>query len=257
MGRRDRARARPSGRELRDGRRERRSGDHRDPGVPTSRLREVAGALRERDAQTSVAEVLITVARSALGGGWAAGECAELAVEVFATPAVRLRAPPARPACATDGSERRRQQHALCTYKDLELPLARRLDEALKILEEAGRRASTSAETLGIAGAIYKRRWEVDAGRTDLESASCCYRRGFDREDDDNRWYAGVNAAFAADQLAALEETLGGADRAEELRVEADWIRSQIVDGRRAERRMERRDARRGAVRAGRLRRGA
>jgi hypothetical protein len=32
-------------------------------------------------------------------------------------------------------SERLRQQHALCTYKDLELPAARRLDRALEILQ--------------------------------------------------------------------------------------------------------------------------
>src|SRR5664279_5633500 len=94
-------------------------------------------------------------------------------------------------------SERLRQQHALCTYKDLELPAGRRLDWALKILESGGPlEASIDAETLGIAGAIYKRRWEVDAKRVDLENALWCYRRGFAQQDHPERWYAGINAAF-------------------------------------------------------------
>lgn len=205
-----------------------------DPGVPVSRLREVAEALREEGRTDLVAEMLTAVARSALEGRRPAGECAELAVDVLRehqqfSYARRLLGR----ARVTDSSERLRQQHALCTYKDLELPARRRLDQALKVLTEgAPLERSTSSETLGIAGAIYKRRWELDAGRADLESARWCYRRGFDREDDDDRWYAGVNAAFVADELAALEDrSLGGADRAEQLRGEADCIRWQIVRG--------------------------
>ena len=42
---------------------------------------------------------------------------------------------------------------------------------------------------------------------------------------------AGINAAFVADQLAALEkDTLGGPNRVAALRLEADTIRTQIVD---------------------------
>jgi hypothetical protein len=68
-----------------------------------------------------------------------------------------------------------RQQHAICTYKDLGLSAARRLDRTLAILQDDRRLDQiTSAESLGIAGAIYKRRWEVDAKRADVEMALYC-----------------------------------------------------------------------------------
>ena len=55
------------------------------------------------------------------------------------------------------------QQHALCTYKDPDLPISDRLDRALKILNQADDLLKTkNQETLGLAGAIYKRIWEVD-----------------------------------------------------------------------------------------------
>ena len=104
----------------------------------------------------------------------------------------------------------RQQQHALCTYKDRELPAARRLDRALQILTEGGRLAAcTNAETLGIAGAIYKHKWEVDVKRGDLESARWCYERGFDQQTDLNREYTGVNAAFVCDQSARRSTSRG------------------------------------------------
>jgi predicted acylesterase/phospholipase RssA len=129
-------------------------------------------------------------------------------------------------------SERLRQQHALCTYKDAELPAARRLDRALEILGEGGSpvEQSTSAETHGIAGAIYKRRWEVDAKRADLERALWHYRRGATFERQDEWFYAAVNAAFVADQLAALEvQALGREQAVAELRRYADEMRATVV----------------------------
>src|SRR3990167_9163672 len=56
------------------------------------------------------------------------------------------------------------QQLALTTYKDEELPPDARLDDALSILEAIGLRDSgcKDPETLGLGGAIYKRRWERD-----------------------------------------------------------------------------------------------
>jgi predicted acylesterase/phospholipase RssA len=129
-------------------------------------------------------------------------------------------------------SEELRQQHALCTYKDMELSAARRLDRALEILTEAGSlENSTSSETLGIAGAIFKRKWEVDAKRANLENARWCYERSFEQQGDPNREYGGVNAAFVSDQLAALEEQgLGISSEAAVLRARADAIRAEIVE---------------------------
>ena len=96
----------------------------------------------------------------------------------------------------------------------MELPAARRLDRALQILNEGGPlEDSTNAETLGLAGAIFKHKWRLDAKRFDLESAYWCYGRGFEQEGDPSRDYAGVNAAFVADQLAELEERSGPGSR--------------------------------------------
>ncbi|HEX8156593.1 MAG TPA: tetratricopeptide repeat-containing protein [Solirubrobacteraceae bacterium] len=196
-------------------------------------LRELAGALRDAGRTGLVAEMLTAVARRALDGRWRPAERAELASKVlrdhqqfnYARRLLsRVRTPDA-------DSELLRQQHALCTYKDLELPAGRRLDWALTILEQGGPlEQSISAETLGIAGAIYKRRWEVDAKRVDLENALWCYQRGFDQKDHPERWYAGVNAAFVADRLAALEDqALGVSREAEALREKADQIRTLIA----------------------------
>ena len=50
------------------------------------------------------------------------------------------------------------QQHALCTYKDPDLPISDRLDRALKILDKTDDLLKTkNQETLGLASAIYKR----------------------------------------------------------------------------------------------------
>jgi predicted acylesterase/phospholipase RssA len=197
-------------------------------------LKELADALRAAGRTGLVAEMLIAVSRRALQGRWRPDERAALAMKVLRDHqqfgyARRLLS---RVRGSEGDTETLRQQHALCTYKDLELPAARRLDRALAILADGGPlKESTSAETLGIAGAIYKRRWEVDAKRVDLENALWCYRRGFEQEDRPERWYAGVNAAFVADRLAALEdEPLGESEHAAALRAKADRIRTRIAE---------------------------
>jgi predicted acylesterase/phospholipase RssA len=205
--------------------------DGRD--VSAADLKPLADALRD-DGQTGlVAEMLMAVSRRALRDEWRPDERAELAIDVLRDHQqfnyarrllnrIRL----------LQDSELLRQQHALCTYKDLELPAARRLDRALQILgEPAPLEQSHSAETLGIAGAIHKRRWEVGAKREDLERALWCYRSGYKQDDQPERWYAGVNAAFVADQLATLEDKPpGSSSHAQALREEADAIRARIVD---------------------------
>jgi predicted acylesterase/phospholipase RssA len=129
-------------------------------------------------------------------------------------------------------SEYLRQQHALCTYKDEELPAARRLDRALQILTKASPiDTSIDAETLGIAGAILKRKWELEAKRADLERSLWFYDHGFQQKGHPSCEYAGINAAFVSDQLAALElQGLGGATEAERFRNHADDIRKTIIE---------------------------
>jgi predicted acylesterase/phospholipase RssA len=202
--------------------------------ISAAEVQRLAGELRGAGRTALVGELLTTVARRALDGHWNPGERAELAMNVLRDHQQFRHARRLLGRVRRQGpdSERLRQQHALCTYKDLELPAIRRLDWALKILESGGPfEASTDAETLGIAGAIYKRRWEVDAKRVDLENALWCYRRGFAQQDHPERWYAGINAAFVADRLAALEdESRGGATESEALHQQADNVRRQVIE---------------------------
>src|SRR5215471_13040444 len=55
-----------------------------------------------------------------------------------------------------------RQQHALCTYKDPDLPDFEKFDRAIEILAECEDLKSTvDQETIGIAGAIYKYKFQA------------------------------------------------------------------------------------------------
>lgn len=123
------------------------------------------------------------------------------------------------------------QQRALCTYKDPELPAGTRFDLAQALLETDGPvEQSRSAETLGLAGAIAKRRWELTGDRRQLENARWYYEKGYARVGDERQVYCGVNAAFVADQLAVV--TAGGRGargEADRLRTRADEIRRELV----------------------------
>jgi len=128
------------------------------------------------------------------------------------------------------------QQHALCTYKDPDLPIDERLDQALEILKLEKLNTTTDQETLGLAGAIYKRKWEVDGQTKHLETSLFYYRRGHEQGvDDDNLGYTGINAAFVLDLLAAEEESAEALDAgqpsevAKERRQKAQDIRGEIV----------------------------
>jgi predicted acylesterase/phospholipase RssA len=147
------------------------------------------------------------------------------------------------------------QKSALYTYKDPDLPLEWRLDRALEILSEVEDLARTeSQETLGLAGAIYKRKWEVDGLRPNLERALFYYLRGYAlglREEhagaalpsaradvirylrenpqctlwaEQDRGYCGINAAFVLDVLAQEEE--GEARRAGLVSIAAEGRRA-------------------------------
>src|SRR5258707_82111 len=73
-----------------------------------------------------------------------------------------------------------RQQHALCTYKDQDLSADIRYDRALEILGDCDDLKKTVVqETLGIAGAIYKNKWETFAQKQDLERSLYYYLRGY------------------------------------------------------------------------------
>ncbi|HYI98375.1 MAG TPA: tetratricopeptide repeat-containing protein [Thermoleophilaceae bacterium] len=127
-----------------------------------------------------------------------------------------------------------RQQHALCTYKDPDAPVTARLRRALEILADGeDLAATTDAETLGIAGAIHKRRWEATMRVSELERALEYYHRGY-LQGLGQDGYAAINAAFVLDLLADTESTGGGAYQPPDAAVAArrdaaDAIRRDIV----------------------------
>ncbi len=150
-----------------------------------------------------------------------------------------------------------RQQHALCTYKDPDLPRHLALERALEILDHEGDLTRTvNQETLGLAGAIYKRKWQVDANKANLErSLAYYYERGHkaaaeirskvvagvdipnSEEVDMERALEGftsTNAAFVLDQLASIEEEEARrtglvSEVARERRRQAHAVRSELV----------------------------
>jgi predicted acylesterase/phospholipase RssA len=128
------------------------------------------------------------------------------------------------------------QQLALCTYKDQDLPADERLDDALaRLRETADLAVTTDQETLGLVGAIHKRKWEVDNQRQNLDRSLSYYLRGYEQGTAKDQGYTAINAAFVLDQLASLEE--GEAEAAgrtstiaEERRARARAIRQEIIE---------------------------
>jgi predicted acylesterase/phospholipase RssA len=124
------------------------------------------------------------------------------------------------------------QQQALCTYKDPDLPADQRLDDALKILQGNLKLETTTVqETLGLAGALYKRKWEINGQRENLDRSLAYYLRGYQQGILTDDGYTGINAAFILDLLAAQEEdnatgvvTGAGARRDEARRVREDIV---------------------------------
>lgn len=129
------------------------------------------------------------------------------------------------------------QQSAVCTYKDPDLQADARLDRAFGILrqscEDIG--TTTDQETLGITGAIYKRKWELDNQKQQLERALNYYQRGYEQGVVNDQGYTGINAAFVLDLLAHQEEEEAKkaqvvSDVAVQRRANANRIRAAIVE---------------------------
>jgi predicted acylesterase/phospholipase RssA len=100
------------------------------------------------------------------------------------------------------------QQHALCMYKDQDLPYLDRSDRALEILGEVENLNETKdQETLGLAGAIFKYKWVGDGQRANLERSLAYYLRGYAQGVEKDIGYTGINAAFVLDLIAFQEES--------------------------------------------------
>ena len=128
------------------------------------------------------------------------------------------------------------QKLALCTYKDMDLPADQKLQDALGFLQEADDLRTTNCqETLGLAGAIYKRIWELSTQQRDLETSLAYYYRGYQRGVDGDYGYTAINAAFVLDLLGDIETVPAQpapivAATAEQRRALAMEIRQSIVD---------------------------
>ncbi|MGH9932430.1 MAG: tetratricopeptide repeat-containing protein [Pyrinomonadaceae bacterium] len=128
------------------------------------------------------------------------------------------------------------QQAAVTTYKDPDLQADARLDRAIDILRQSSEDINTTRnqETLGITGAIYKRKWELDNQKQQLERALNYYRRGYAEGPANDQGYTGINAAFVLDTLAQQEEAEARKAKvvsaeAARRRAEAKEIRMEIV----------------------------
>lgn len=128
------------------------------------------------------------------------------------------------------------QQSALCTYKDPDLQADARLDRALEILRQSSEdiNTTTDQETLGIIGSIYKRKWELDNQKQQLERSLNYYQRGYAEGPAHDQGYTGINAAYVLDLLAYQEEEEAKnakvvSDIAAGRRKEARKIRAEII----------------------------
>lgn len=127
------------------------------------------------------------------------------------------------------------QQLSLCTYKDTDLPVDERLNRALVILREVEDLSETkNQETLGLTGAIYKRKWEIDNQKAQLERSLLYYLRGYREGAGFDLGYTGINAAFVLDLLARQEEVEAKkanltSETAAQRRAEARTIREDVI----------------------------
>src|SRR6185436_16353784 len=75
------------------------------------------------------------------------------------------------------------------------------LAEALKVMSELNPESTNDPETLGIWGAVHKRKWELDGQPEDLDEAIRAYGKGFNLKDD---YYNGINYAFMLNVRASV-----------------------------------------------------
>jgi len=128
------------------------------------------------------------------------------------------------------------QKWALCTYKDPDLPNDKKLDDAPRILQSvADLETTTDQETLGLAGAIFKRKWELTAQARHLETSFAFYYRGYRQGVEKDYGYTAINAAFVSDclaDIASVPDQPADVDMllSAQRRREAMEIRKEIVD---------------------------
>lgn len=111
----------------------------------------------------------------------------------------------------------------LATYKSKQPSHVEALEMALQVLAQLDPTTSTDPETLGLAGAIYKRMWEELKDRQHLSTSISYYEKGFRIKSD---YYNGINLAYLLDVSA---QSAGGDDAIAD-KVFAKRVRHQVVD---------------------------
>ncbi|HEX8073476.1 MAG TPA: patatin-like phospholipase family protein [Thermoleophilaceae bacterium] len=126
-------------------------------------------------------------------------------------------------------------EQAYCMFKDPDLPLGPRLDEAVELLERAGLGSGTDdPRLLGLAGEVWTRKWEAGAQIRHLERAMGYHRRGYTPGGGPESGYCGIRAALLLDVLASVESAEAAcagrpSEVAEKRRLDAAEIRAEIV----------------------------
>jgi hypothetical protein len=141
--------------------------------VAVPQLGDLLAELTQDERYDLVARLLVVAARQALQGRDARADdrvlarlCADYQQFGYARQLLR------RILDVTPDDQRLRERYVSAIYKDLELPTLRRLHRALDVLDpDATYAHAQRAEPLGLAGAIFKRRWEVEGKVADLEQS--------------------------------------------------------------------------------------
>ena len=124
------------------------------------------------------------------------------------------------------------QIYARSIYKDEDLIAPQKYEKAIEVLEKhCALDQSKDGETLGLAGAIYKRLWEHTGQRTHLEKSLKWYAAGYAAGGSRESW-CGVNTAFVSDLLGVQEARAGGEDadaRRAARFAESDRIRRAVL----------------------------
>lgn len=116
------------------------------------------------------------------------------------------------------------QKLVLATYKSKKPTHVEALESALLILGQLDLDTSTDPETLGLAGAIYKRLWEEQADKAHLSASIANYEKGYRIKND---YYNGINLAFLLNVRSSVTED---GDDAIADRVLAKRVRQHVVE---------------------------
>lgn len=123
------------------------------------------------------------------------------------------------------------QRLTLATYKSKAPDHITALNEALTYLKRLTPKTTTDPETLGLAGAIYKRLYEEKGKKDDLDKSIYFYEKGFYIKND---YYNGINLAYLMNVRASIQtgdEATADYVLANRVRNEVVKICSEIVEG--------------------------